>query len=162
MVLYYFQVAPNYVGNGNVDGTPMSHFVNPAFGQQQQQQQQQQQSLLPQLNDNDLLVQPVIEEELLFPASMVFVDNNTLLVTQKNDGNVIAVINGTFKKQPVISVEVNNKGFKGLLGIEVMEKPSSSNHAKFVFLYSTELYMDRIRQETESTDTNGIKKTKYW
>jgi hypothetical protein len=29
----------------------------------------------------------MIEEELLFPTSMVFVDNNTILVTQKNDGN---------------------------------------------------------------------------
>jgi glucose/arabinose dehydrogenase len=35
-------------------------------------------------------------------------------------------------------VEVNNEGFKGLLGIAAMEKPSSSSHTKFVFLYFTE------------------------
>jgi aldose sugar dehydrogenase len=35
-------------------------------------------------------------------------------------------------------VEVNNEGFKGLLGIAAMENPSSSSHTKFVFLYFTE------------------------
>jgi glucose/arabinose dehydrogenase len=94
---------------------------------------------LPQLNDEALRVEPVIEEEeLLFPTSMVFVDNDTLLVTQKNDGDVISIINGTVKSQPAVSVEVNNEGFKGLLGIAAMEKPSSSSHTKFVFLYFTE------------------------
>jgi glucose/arabinose dehydrogenase len=94
---------------------------------------------LPQLNDEALRVEPVIEEEeLLFPTSMVFVDNDTLLVTQKNDGDVISITNGTIKSQPAISVEVNNEGFKGLLGIAAMEKPSSSSHTKFVFLYFTE------------------------
>jgi glucose/arabinose dehydrogenase len=94
---------------------------------------------LPQLNDEALRVEPVIEEEeLLFPTSMVFVDNDTLLVTQKNDGDVISITNGTVKSQPAISVEVNNEGFKGLLGIAAMEKPSSSSHTKFVFLYFTE------------------------
>ena len=69
---------------------------------------------------------------------MVFIDNDTLLVTQKNDGNVISIINGTVKSQPAISVEVNNEGLKGLLAIAAMEKQSSSSHMKFVFLYFTE------------------------
>jgi glucose/arabinose dehydrogenase len=134
LVVYYFQVAPNYHGNGTVEGIPMGRFVNTAFGQEQQQ------SYLPQLEDEALVVQPVIEEELLFPTSMVFVDNNTILVTQKNDGNVIAVINDTLKEQPLISVQVNNEGLKGLLGIAAMDKSSSSSHDEFVFLYFTELY----------------------
>jgi aldose sugar dehydrogenase len=117
LFLYCFPIATNY-------------FVIPAFGQRQLS--------LPQLNDEALRVEPVIEEELLFPTSMVFVDNDTLLVTQKNDGDVISIINGTVKSQPAISVEVNNEGFKGLLGIAAMEKPSSSSHTKFVFLYFTE------------------------
>jgi aldose sugar dehydrogenase len=142
LVVCYLQVAPNYHGKGTVDGAPKGHFVNTAFGQLQQQ------SSLPQLNDEDLLVQPLIEEELLFPTGMVFVDNNTILVTQKNDGNVIAVINGTIVEQPPISVQVNNEGFKGLLGIAVMEKPSSSSHDKFVYLYFTELYEEDQTRNT--------------
>ena len=112
--------------------TSISKFIIPAFGQQQL-------STLPQLNDEALHIQPAIEEDLLSPTSMVFVDNNTLLVTQKNDGNVIPIINGTLMSQPAITVEVNNEGLKGLLGIAAMENPSSSSsHAKFVFLYFSE------------------------
>jgi glucose/arabinose dehydrogenase len=133
LFLYCFPIASDYFDNRIVDSTSStSHFVIPAFGQRQLLS-------LPQLNDEALRVEPVIEEEeLLFPTSMVFVDNDTLLVTQKNDGDVISITNGTVKSQPAISVEVNNEGFKGLLGIAAMEKPSSSSHTKFVFLYFTE------------------------
>jgi len=131
LFLYCFPIATDYFDNRIVDSTSStSRFVIPAFGQRQLS--------LPQLNDEALRVEPVIEEELLFPTSMVFVDNDTLLVTQKNNGDVISIINGTVKSQPAISVEVNNEGFKGLLGIAAMEKPSSSSHTKFVFLYFTE------------------------
>jgi glucose/arabinose dehydrogenase len=130
LFLYCFPIATDYCDNRIVDSTSTNYFVIPAFGQRQLS--------LPQLNDEALRVEPVIEEELLFPTSMVFVDNDTLLVTQKNDGDVISIINGTVKSQPAISVEVNNEGFKGLLGIAAMEKPSSSSHTKFVFLYFTE------------------------
>lgn len=131
LFLCCFPVATNPFDNHVVDITSTSHFIIAAFGQRQL-------STLPQLNDEALRVEPVIEEELLFPTSMVFIDNNTLLVTQKNDGNVISIINGTVKSQPAITVEVNNEGFKGLLGIAAMENPSSSSHTKFVFLYFTE------------------------
>jgi glucose/arabinose dehydrogenase len=131
LFLYCFPIATDYFDNRIVDSTSTNYFVIPAFGQRQLS--------LPQLNDEALRVEPVIEEEeLLFPTSMVFVDNDTLLVTQKNDGDVISITNGTIKSQPAISVEVNNEGFKGLLGIAAMEKPSSSSHTKFVFLYFTE------------------------
>ena len=132
LFLYCFPIATDYFDNRIVDSTSSTnYFVIPAFGQRQLS--------LPQLNDEALRVESVIEEEeLLFPTSMVFVDNDTLLVTQKNDGDVISIINGTVKSQPAVSVEVNNEGFKGLLGIAAMEKPSSSSHTKFVFLYFTE------------------------
>ena len=130
LFLYCFPIATDYFDNRIVDSISTSHFVIPAFGQRQLLS-------LPQSNDEALRVEPVIEEELLFPTSMVFVDNDTLLVTQKNDGDVISITNGTVKSRPAISVEVNNEGFKGLLGIAAMEKPSSS-HTKFVFLYFTE------------------------
>jgi glucose/arabinose dehydrogenase len=120
LFLYCFPIGTDYFDNRIVDSTSTNYFVIPAFGQRQLS--------LPQLNDEALRVEPVIEEELLFPTSMVFVDNDTLLVTQKNDGDVISIINGTVKSQPAISVEVNNEGFKGLLGIAAMEKPSSSSH----------------------------------
>jgi len=148
LFLYYFLAVTNYFGNSLVnDSSTIDHAVSPAFGQQQ--------SLLPQLNDKVLRVEPVIEEELLFPTSMVFIDNTTLLVTQKNDGNVIPIINGTVKSQPAISVEVNNEGLKGLLAIEAMEKlSSSSSNTKFVFLYFTESYEEQTRNRVYRYEWN--------
>ena len=143
LFLYCFPVATNYFDNYAVKGTA-DHFVIPAFGQEQEQEQLS----LPQLNDQALRIEPVVEGGLLFPTSMVFVDNDTLLVTQKDDGNAIAIINGTVKGQPVISVEVENRATRGLLGITALEKPStsSSDHTKLVFLYYTELYgQDQVR-----------------
>jgi glucose/arabinose dehydrogenase len=131
LFLCSFPVATNSFDNRIVDMTSTSRLVFPAFGQGQL-------STIPQLNDEALRVEPVIEEELFSPTSMVFVDNNTVLVTQKNDGNVISIVNGTVKSQPAITVEVNNEGFKGLLGIAALQNPSSSSHTRFVFLYFTE------------------------
>ena len=129
LFLCCFPTPINTLDNRSVDTTSATHFLSSAFGQQR--------SSLPELNDEALRVELVIKEELLFPTSMVFVDNDTLLVTQKNDGNVISIINGKVNSQPAISLNVNNEGFKGLLGIAAMEK-SSSSHTKFVFLYFTE------------------------
>jgi len=142
LFLYCFPVATNYFDNYAVKGTA-DHFVIPAFGQEEEEQLS-----LPPLNDQALRIEPVVEGGLLFPTSMVFVDNDTLLVTQKDDGNAIAIINGTVKSQPVISVEVENRATRGLLGITAVEKPStsSSDHTKLVFLYYTELYgQDQVR-----------------
>jgi glucose/arabinose dehydrogenase len=141
LFLYCFPVATNYFDNYALKGTA-DHFVIPVFGQQQEEEQLS----LPELKDQALRIEPVIEAGLLFPTSMVFVDNDTLLVTQKDNGNVIAIINGTIKSQPVMSVEVENRASRGLLGITAVEKSSSSSHTKLVFLYYTELYgQDQVR-----------------
>jgi aldose sugar dehydrogenase len=149
LFLYCFPVATNYLYNYAVKATA-DHFVTPAFGQQQVQEEEEEDlSSLPELDDQALRIEPVIQEGLLFPTSMVFVDNDTLLVTQKENGNVIAIINGTLKNQPVMSVEVETRATRGLLGITAVEKPStlsSSDHTKLVFLYFTELYgQDQVR-----------------
>jgi glucose/arabinose dehydrogenase len=144
LFLYCFPVATNYFNNHAVKGTA-DLFVIPAFGQQQEEEEQ---LSLPELNDEALRIEPVIEEGLLLPTSMTFVDNDTLLVTEKDNGNVMAIINGTIKSQPVISVEVETRATRGLLGITAVEKPStsSSDHTKLVFLYYTELYgQDQVR-----------------
>jgi len=147
LFLYCFPAATNYFDNYAVKGTA-NHFVIPAFGQEEEEQLS-----LPQLNDEALRIEPVVEGGLLFPTSMVFVDNDTLLVTQKDDGNAIAIINGTVKSQPVISVEVENRATRGLLGITAVQKPStsSSDNTKLVFLYYTELYgQDQVRNRVYS------------
>jgi glucose/arabinose dehydrogenase len=148
LFLYSFTITDFF--DSSIDGT--NNIVISAFGQES--------SLLPQLNDEALRVELVIEEGLLFPTSMIFLDNDTLLITQKDDGNVIAIINGTVRNQPVISVEVENRASRGLLGITAIEKPSSSGNTKFVFLYFTELNgQDQIRNRVYRYEWNQENQT---
>jgi aldose sugar dehydrogenase len=146
LFLYSFTITDFF--DSSIDGT--NDIVISAFGQQS--------SSLPQLNDRALQVELVMEE-LLFPTSMIFLDNNTLLITQKNKGNVISIINGSVKSQPVINVEVDNESSRGILGISAMEKPSSGN-TKFVFLYFTELNgQDQIRNRVYRYEWNQENQT---
>ena len=146
LFLYFFPITDFF--DSSIDGT--NDIIISAFGQQQ--------SSLPQLNDRALQVELVMEE-LLFPTSMIFLDNNTLLITQKNKGDVISIINGSVKSQPVINVEVDNESSRGLLGISAMEKPSSGN-TKFVFLYFTELNgQDQIRNRVYRYEWNQENQT---
>jgi aldose sugar dehydrogenase len=140
---YCFAVATDYFYSYAVKGSA-DHFVIPAFGQQQEEEQLS----LPELDDQALRIEPVVEGGLFSPTSMVFIDNDTLLVTQKDNGNAMVIINGTVKSQPVMSVEVETRATRGLLGITTFEKSSalSSDLTKLVFLYYTELYgQDQVR-----------------
>ncbi len=142
-VYCFFPISTNYLYVYHVRDTP-EHFVIPAFGQQQEEEGEEgEEPSLPQLKDQSLRIELVVEGGLSNPTSMAFIGNDTFLITQKDDGNVIAIINGTIKSQPVMNVEVETRATRGLLGITTIEKPStlsSSDHTKFVFLYYTELY----------------------
>jgi glucose/arabinose dehydrogenase len=97
LFLYSFPVITNFLDSRcSIDGT--NDIVISAFGQQ---------SSLPQLNDKALHVELVMEG-LLLPTSMIFLDNHTLLITEKNNGGVISIINGTVKSEPVINVEIGS------------------------------------------------------
>ena len=62
---------------------------------------------------------------------MAFIDNNNILVLEKEDGTVRLVSNGILQEQPVLEVDVNSDNERGLLGIAIMNKDT-------VFLYYTE------------------------
>ena len=64
---------------------------------------------------------------LSLPTSMAFVDNNHILVLEK-DGNVRLVSNGQLQSQPVLHVSVDVTSERGLLGIAVMNSSRSTNH----------------------------------
>jgi aldose sugar dehydrogenase len=114
---------------------------------------------LPQVNDRNLRVE-LVADGLLFPTSMSFLDNNSLLVTQKNNGDLISVINGAIKSQPIISVQVDNASDRGLLGVATMDNKPSSPDAKFVFLYFTESNgQDQIRNRVYRYEWNPENQT---
>jgi len=90
--------------------------------------------------DPNLKVESIVSG-LTFPTSMAFLDNNNILVLEK-DGNVRLVSNGQLQQQPVLQVSVDIRSERGLLGIAVMNNNNTSNNnatnSKMVFLYYTE------------------------
>ncbi len=88
----------------------------------------------PTINDDKLTVEK-ITDGLDFPTSMAFVGPNDILVTEKNTGKVMRVLNGQVQAQPVLDVAVATLIERGLLGIAVSPQPDGKT---YVFLYYTE------------------------
>ena len=91
-----------------------------------------------QSDDNDLRIEFFIDG-LAQPTSMTFVDQNTILVLEKDTGMVRIVNNGTLEKNPALSVSVDPKGERGLLGIDILKRSVGlTNIDDYVFIYLTE------------------------
>jgi aldose sugar dehydrogenase len=93
-----------------------------AIAQQQEQKQ-------PIINDPNLQAE-IFVEGLSFPTSMAFIDNNNILILEKEEGTVRLISNGILQEQPVLKVDVDSNSERGLLGIAIMNN--------MVFLYYTE------------------------
>jgi glucose/arabinose dehydrogenase len=105
----------------------------------------------PSITDSGLRVEKVIEG-LSQPTSMVFLDHDDILITQKNDGRVRIVSNGVLQPGPVLDVEVASQSERGLLGVAAA---NSSGVTKTVFLYFTEQDEDDVRNRVYRYDWNG-------
>jgi glucose/arabinose dehydrogenase len=115
--------------------------------QQQQQKNKQWPSL--QIPYKSLKVE-LVTEGLSFPTSMEFIDNNNILVLQKDNGTVHLVSNGILQKKPVLKVQVDTKGERGMLGITHSRKDT-------VFLYFTESEHDKpLRNRVYRYHWNGV------
>ena len=84
----------------------------------------------PIINDPNIQIELFVEG-LFWPTSMAFIDNNNILVLEKDQGTVRLISNGILQEEPVLKVDVNTKAERGLLGIAIMNKDA-------VFLYYTE------------------------
>ena len=94
----------------------------------------------PYVNDVDLNVEPAVEG-LSSPTSMVFLDENNILVLEKR-GNVRLVANGILQEQPILQVPVNAEGERGLLGVAISNGSVDSNRDTTdmnIFFYYTEV-----------------------
>jgi aldose sugar dehydrogenase len=94
--------------------------------------------IIYQSDDNDLRIE-LFTDGLAKPTSMTFVDNDTILVLEKDTGTVRVVNNGTLEKDPVLSVRVDAKAERGLLGIDILKRNIGQTKIDdFVFIYFTE------------------------
>ncbi len=84
----------------------------------------------PIINDPSLQVELFVEG-LSWPTSMAFIDNDNILVLEKEQGTVRLISNGILQEEPVLKVDVNSESERGLLGIAIINKDA-------VFLYYTE------------------------
>ncbi len=105
----------------------------------------------PTINDDKLTVEK-ITDGLQFPTSMAFVGPNDVLVTEKNTGKVMRVLNGQVQAQPVLDVAVATQIERGLLGIAVSPQPDGKT---YVFLYYTESGNGVDGSDVASFDEDG-------
>ncbi|HEX6294662.1 MAG TPA: PQQ-dependent sugar dehydrogenase [Nitrososphaeraceae archaeon] len=100
------------------------------------------------IKDPNLEAELVVEEDLTWPTSMAFIDNNNILVLEKDEGTVRLVSNGSLEEEPVLEVDVNTKAERGLLGIAIMNKDA-------IFLYYTESPKEDDDDEDEDIEVKN-------
>ena len=106
----------------------------------------------PSINDDTLSVEPVVEG-LSSPTSMIFLDDNDILILEK-DGQVRHVADGVLQEQPVLQIPVNTENERGLLGIAISNSSNSASPNTFnIFLYYTE--GDPLRNRIYKYQWNG-------
>jgi aldose sugar dehydrogenase len=62
----------------------------------------------PTISDDGLSVEKVTPD-LTFPTSMTFVGNNDILVTEKNTGRVMRVLDGQVQDSPLLNLSIASK-----------------------------------------------------
>lgn len=105
------------------------------------------------ISDNALNVEAAVEG-FASPTSMVFLDDNNILVLEK-EGSIRLVSNGILQEQPILQVPVNTESERGLLGV-ALSNGSNGNQGTAntdVFLYYTE--EDPLRNRIYKYQWNG-------
>ena len=102
---------------------------------------------LPSLSDSNLKIESVATG-FDFPTGIAFLDNNDILLLEKNTGIVYRIIDGNITN-PVIHLNVSSKDERGLLGIAVTGNGESEQDERLVFLYYT--YCPKVKAKVNST-----------
>ena len=108
----------------------------------------------PTLSDPNIRVEKVIAG-LESPTSMAFLDNDDIIITQKDNGRVRLVSNGVLQPQPILQVPVLNNSERGLLGVAIANTTTDSS-TKTVFLYYTEPVGGEARNRIYRYEWNGV------
>ena len=88
----------------------------------------------PSVNDVSLIVEQVAGG-LISPTTMAFLDEDTILVLEKDNGRVRMIEDGELQPEPLLDVAVANDGERGMLGTAVSRENDTTT---YVFLYFTE------------------------
>ena len=107
----------------------------------------------PTISDPNIRVERVITG-LEAPTSMEFLDNDDIIITQKDNGRVRLVSNGVLQPQSILQVPAVNNSERGLLGVAIANTTTSST-TKTVFLYYTELVAEQVKNRLYRYEWNG-------
>lgn len=111
------------------------------------------------INDPNLRAE-LISSGMSFPTSMAFLDNNNILVLEK-EGAVRLITNGVMQDSPVLQVTTDSKNERGLLGIAISgingnaTSSTASGQLSTVFLYYTEQGEEELRNRVYKYQWNG-------
>ncbi len=88
--------------------------------------------------DKPRLKDPSLESELVFEGlkgatSMAFLDQDDILVLDRDMGTVQRIVNGELLQEPLLDISVTTGGERGMLGMAVAAKHNTT----YVFLYLT-------------------------
>src|SRR3712207_8788030 len=86
---------------------------------------------------------------------MAFLDNNDIIITQKDNGRVRLVSNGVLQPQSILQVPVVNNSERGLLGVAIVNATNSDSNSKTVFLYYTEPVGEQVRNRLYKYEWTG-------
>ena len=90
--------------------------------------------------DENIIIQE-ITDGLDSPTSMLFIDNDNIIVLEKETGLIKLIKNGQLIDEPVYQIEVNDKSERGLLGITKLIQ----NDEILIYLYYTENQKNDIK-----------------
>ncbi|MGA7006102.1 MAG: PQQ-dependent sugar dehydrogenase [Nitrososphaeraceae archaeon] len=96
----------------------------------------------------------LITTGLKAPTAMTFIGQDDILVTEKNTGNVMRIINGVASQQPLLHVEVAKKDERGLLGVAISKNTEAGK--RYVFLYYTEAQRNDLGGVTPDPGGNRV------
>lgn len=111
----------------------------------------------PTVDDEDLDVE-LFEDGLVLPTTMAFVDEDTMLVLEKDNGTVRVIEDGELQEEPLLDVAVANEDERGMLGIAVSVENETTT---YVFLYFTESGGGQDGDDKEGVEPAGNRLYRY-
>ena len=93
----------------------------------------------PTLIDPNFKIQ-VVQKGLDFPTKMTFVDNDTILIAQKANGQVAVIKNFELLKNPALDLNVESGWERGFTSLSSINYHGES----FVFVYYTESAIEEV------------------
>jgi glucose/arabinose dehydrogenase len=113
--------------------------------------------LRPSVNDTRLTVEQVAGG-LISPTTMAFLDEDTILVLEKDNGRVRVIEDGELQPEPLLDVAVANDGERGMLGTAVSKENDTTT---YVFLYFTESGGGADGDDTQGVPPAGNRLYRY-